>query len=124
MGGEYKFTIPVLPPSVNSLHNIIYAQRKVVLKPEILKWRSDIALFIPRIQVDESSLLQVDVTFYHRYHYQNGKLRVFDVHNMVKVLLDVLAWKANFNDCRIKFGSWASVDSTDEKVEVRLSEVL
>ena len=122
MGGEWSFTIPCLPPSVNSLHNIIYSQRKVVLKPEILKWRSDIALFIPRIQVNESSLLRVDVVFHHRYNYANGKLRVFDVHNMVKVLMDVLAWKVGFNDCRIKFGSWASVDSNDEKVEVKLSE--
>jgi len=123
MGGEWSFTIPCLPPSVNSLHSIIYSQRKVVLKPEILKWRSDIALFIPRINVQESSLLCVDVVFHHRYNYANGKLRVFDVHNMVKVLLDVLAWKVGFNDCRIKFGSWSSVDSPNEKVQVTLYEL-
>lgn len=123
MGAEYRFTIPVLPPSVNSLHQIIYTQRKVVLKPEILKWRSDTALFIPRIVLQPESFLRVDLKFFYAHHYKNGKLKIFDTHNLVKVLLDVLAWKASFNDCRVKEGSWASVDSTDEKVEVVLREL-
>ena len=124
MGGEYRFTIPVLPPSVNSLHNVIYSQRKVVLKPEILKWRSDIALFIPRLTLTDESLLCVDLVFHYHHHHKNGKLRRFDTHNMVKVLLDVIAWKGGFDDCRIKSGSWASINSNDEKVEVHLREVL
>lgn len=120
---EYRFCIPVLPPSVNALHNIIYGQRKVVLKPEILKWRSDIALFLPRIQLAPESFVSVDLVFHYRHYHQNGRLRRFDTHNMVKVLLDVIAWKANFDDSRVKAGSWASVDSPNEKVEVRLYEM-
>lgn len=121
-GGTWKFVIPCLPPSVNSLHQIIYSQRKVVLKPEILKWRSDIALFIPRIQLQASSLVAVELSFHYPFNYANGRLRRFDTHNMVKVLLDVLSWKAGFDDSRVKEGRWSSVDSKDEKVEVRLSE--
>jgi Holliday junction resolvase RusA-like endonuclease len=121
-GGEYRFTIPVLPPSVNALHNIIYTQRKVVLKPEILKWRSDIACFVPRITLGAESLVAADLIFYYPYLYQNGKLRRFDTHNMVKVLLDVISWKAGFDDSRVKNGSWKSIDSVDEKVEVTLKE--
>jgi Holliday junction resolvase RusA-like endonuclease len=123
MAREYRFVIPVLPPSVNALHNIIYSQRKVVLKPEILKWRSDIALFIPRIQLEPESLVSVDVTFSYPFNYANGKLRRFDTHNMVKVLLDVIAWKANFDDSRVKEGSWKSIDSRNEQVEVVLREL-
>ncbi len=122
-GDSYYFVVPVLPPSVNALHNIIYSQRKVVLKPEILKWRSDIACFIPRMMLASSSLLCVDLVFHYPYLYANGKLRRFDTHNMVKVLLDVIAWKADFDDSRVKDGSWRSVDSDEEKVEVRLREL-
>src|SRR5687767_13907072 len=107
-GGEYRFVVPVLPPSVNSLHNVIWTQRKVVLKPEILKWRSDIAVFIPRVNLQSpDTMLRVDLVFHYRHYYQNGNLRLFDTHNMIKVFLDVLAWKIGCNDCRMKYGSWS-----------------
>lgn len=123
-GGEYRFTIPVLPPSVNSLHNIIYSRRRVELKPEVLKWKNDAAVFVPRIILQsELTLIRIDTMFYYRFYYANGKLREFDTHNTVKPLLDLIAAKAGFNDKRAKFGSWGSVDSTDEKVEVTLREL-
>lgn len=121
-GGRWSFVIPCLPPSVNSLHQIIYSQRRVVLRPEVLKWRSDIALFVPRIQLQASSLVEVNLTFHYNHWYANGKLRRFDTHNLVKVLLDVIAWKANFDDSRVKAGSWASVHDSNERVEVAMRE--
>jgi Holliday junction resolvase RusA-like endonuclease len=127
MGGEareYRFVIPVLPPSVNSLHQIIYSQRRVELKPEVRKWRSDAVVFIPRLELEPNSMLDIAATFHYPHYHANGKLRRFDTHNLVKVLLDLIAWKGNFDDCRVKSGTWASVDSRDEQVEVRLREVL
>lgn len=121
---EYRFTIPVLPPSVNALHQIIWSQRKVELKPEIRKWKNDAAVFIPRIVIEsDCSLLRVDAKFYYRFHYGNGKLRVFDTHNVLKPLLDLIAQKAGVNDLRMKSGSWDSEDSESERVEVILREV-
>ena len=122
-GGQWKFVIPVLPPSVNSLHQIIYTQRKVVLRPEMLKWRSDAAVHIPRIQVQPDSLLSCDMVFSYPFLYRNGKLRRFDTHNLVKVMLDLISWKANFDDSRIKQGSWSTVDSEREWVQVTLREM-
>lgn len=123
-GREYRFTIPVLPPSVNALHQIIWQQRRVELKPEIRKWKNDAAVFVPRICVaSDSSLLRVDTKFYYRFYYGNGKLRVFDTHNVLKPLLDLIAAKAGVNDLRMKSGSWDSEDSTDEKVEIVLREI-
>jgi hypothetical protein len=123
--GEFRFTIPLAFPSVNALHNIIYSQRKVELKPEIRKWKNDAAVFVPRIALrSDTSIIRVDVVFHYRFHYANGKLRVFDTHNAVKPLLDLIAAKAGFNDLRVKCGSWDSVDSVDEKVEVVLREVV
>ena len=123
MTREYRFTIPVLPPSVNALHNVIWSQRKVVLKPEVLRFRSDASAFVPRMEFTDGSLIRVDTIFYYHFYHQNGKLRVFDTHNAVKPTLDLIAWKIGVNDNRFKAGSWDSVDSADEKVEVTLREV-
>lgn len=124
-GFEVRFTIPLAFPSVNSLHQIIYSQRRVELKPEVRKWKNDAAVFVPRIQLQsEYSIIRVDTVFHYRFFYGNGKLRIFDTHNAVKPLLDLIAAKAGFNDNRVKCGSWDSVDSANEKVEVVLREVL
>lgn len=123
MTREYKFVIPVLPPSVNALHNIIYSRRRVELKPEVLKWKNDAGPFIPRITLQANTLVQVDVIFHYRFYYANGKLRIFDTHNAVKPMLDLIAMKMGVNDNRFKKGSWDSVDSTTEKVEVTLHEL-
>lgn len=119
-----RFTIPLAFPSVNSLHQIIYSQRKVELKPEVRKWKNDAKGHVPRIVLkSETSLLRADVIFHYPFHYANGKLREFDTHNAVKPLLDLIAEKVGFNDKRVKSGSWDSVDSPDEKVEVVLREL-
>lgn len=124
MGGEWKWTITSSPPSVNSLHNVIWSQRKVELKPEIRKWRNDVMLTMPVIRLaSDESLIEIDLTFHYRHLYRNGKLRRFDTHNLIKALLDAISAKANFDDSRIKTGSWRSVDSEDERVEVTLREV-
>lgn len=120
-----KFTVPSLPPTVNSLYQIIYAQRKVELKPECLRWKSDVKRsYIPRFQLRDGRLAAVDATFYYRFHYQNGKPRVFDAANLLKLLLDAIAERCEFNDCFIRYGSWSSVDSPDERVEIVLREVM
>lgn len=123
--GEWRFVIPLLPPSVNSLHVIIWSQRRVELRPEIRKWKNDAAVFVPRIVVQSAnSILRADTKFYYPFYHANGKLREFDTHNVVKPLLDLIAAKSGFNDKRVKAGSWDSVDERNERVEVVLRELL
>lgn len=121
-GGRWSFVIPCLPPSQNALHDIIYSQRRVVLKPTVLKWCSDAKMFVPRINLQPSSLIEVNATFYFSLYYANGKVRKQDSANLLKILLDVIANKVGFDDSRIRRGSWDSIDSKDERVEVVLSE--
>lgn len=120
---ECRFTIPTLPPSCNSLYQIIYSQRRVELRPEARRWKSDSKQYVPRFQPREGALVQVDATFHYRFNYGNGKPRVFDAPNLLKITIDCIAEKCGFNDCLVRHGSWASVDSTEEKVEVVLREV-
>lgn len=120
---EYRFVIPALPPSVNALHQILWSQRRVELKPEIRHWRSEAKVYVPRLELQSDSLIEVSAVFYYRQLTAAGKLRRFDTHNVIKPLLDLIAEKAGFDDSRIKSGSWATVDSILEKVEVTLREL-
>lgn len=122
-GTRWVFTIPSLPPSVNALYQIIYSQRRVELKPECRRWKSESKEYVPRIQVREGLLLSVDATFYYRLNYANGKPRVFDAANLLKILIDCIAEKCGFNDCLVRHGSWTSIDDVNERVEVQLTEV-
>lgn len=119
-----RFTIPMLPPSVNSLHQIIWHQRKVELKPEVMRWKSDAKQYIPRFRpTSEVSLVCVDIVFHYRFHTNKGTLRVYDTHNAVKPLIDVIAEKQGWNDKQAKRGKWNSVNSEREFVEVVLTQV-
>lgn len=124
VGARYRFTIPSLPPSVNSLHQIIYSQRRVELKPEVRRWRSDAKQYVPRAQwLSELSVIRVDIIVYYRLLTAAGKLREFDTQNLLKPLIDLIAEKQGWNDKRAKAGSWDTMDDARERVEVQLTEV-
>lgn len=118
-----SFTIPSLPPSVNALYQIIYSQRRVELKPEARRWKSESKKYVVGFRPKNGSLVAVDATFHYRFHTANGNQRVFDAPNLLKLLIDCIAEKIGINDCLVRHGSWTSVDSTDERVEVVLREV-
>jgi len=118
-----RFTIPSLPPSVNALYQIIYSQKRVELHPEARRWKSSAKEHVPRFSPSVGSLVAVDATFYYRFHYNNGKPRVFDAANLLKLLIDCVAEKCGFNDCLVRHGSWSSINSDVERVEVVLREV-
>lgn len=120
---EVHFTLPSLPVSVNSLYNVIFSQRKVELKNECRIWKSESKRYIPRFQVSEGCSVEIHATFHFPFHYRNGKPRVFDVANLLKLTIDTIAEKCGFNDFLVRGGSWASVDSINEKVEISMREV-
>ena len=123
-GNEVRFTLPSLPITVNSLYQIIWSQRRVELKSECRQWKSESKKYVPRFKVSDESSVRIDITFYFPFHYRNGKPRVFDVANLLKLTIDCVAERCGFNDYRVRLGSWASVDSVNEKVEITLREVV
>jgi hypothetical protein len=72
---------------------------------------------------DAASSVRIDIVFHFPFHYRNGKPRIFDAPNLLKLTIDTIAEKCGFNDYRARLGSWDSVDSVDEKVEVVLREL-
>lgn len=122
---ELKFTIPSLPPSVNSIYQIIFHQKRVMMKPEVRQWKTNAKMYIPEIKAHEDSyLFKLDAVFTYNFLFKNGKIRKFDTHNLMKVLCDAIAEKCGFADELVKFGSWESYHSqTDERVQVTLSQI-
>jgi Holliday junction resolvase RusA-like endonuclease len=120
---QVTFMIPLIPPSVNSLFNIIYAQRRVEKKPEVRAFCYRAKEYVKAIKLSENSLVRMDAVFSYPFHHKNGRLRKFDSQNLIKVVADVVADKCGFDDSRIKHGSWASIDSASESVTVTLTEL-
>ena len=119
-----RFVIPNLPPSCNSIYQIIFHQRRVEMKPEVRKWKTQAKEYIPRVvPFPESQLFKLDVIFYYDFFYKNGKLKKFDSQNLLKLLCDAVAEKGGFSDELIKFGSWESYHDSKEQVEGILSQV-
>jgi Holliday junction resolvase RusA-like endonuclease len=120
-----SFIIPNLPPSVNSIYQIIFHQRRVEMKPDVRRWKTEAKEYIQRLTpLGESYLFNVRADFYYNFFYKNGKVKKFDTQNMMKVLCDAVAEKCGFDDSLIKFGSWSSLHEVEnEHVEVSLEQV-
>lgn len=99
----FHFLIPKWPPSVNSLYNVIFSQRRVELKPEVRLWKTQAKELIPAWKELRNSdkLLRVELDFYGSWWHANGRLKKTDVQNMVKVTLDALAEKNGFDDSQV-----------------------
>lgn len=123
--GEKKTVavIPFLPPSVNSLYNVIYSQRRVEKKPEVRAFCYRAKEYLRQFPVADDSLVRMDLVFAYPFNCKNGKLRRRDSQNMMKIISDLVAEKGGWDDSRIKSGSWESVDSENESVTVTLTEV-
>jgi hypothetical protein len=99
-----------------------FRNRRIVLSDEARKWQSDMQFLIPRFAVVEGSFVQVDFAAYYRFYNRNGSLRKLDTSNFQFLLHNTIAKRIGIDDAYFKWGSFSSVDSEDEKVEVTLCE--
>jgi Holliday junction resolvase RusA-like endonuclease len=119
-----EFIIPSLPPSVNAVYQIIFHQRKVMIKPEVSLWKTQAKECIKKIEAcDGDFFIKISCDFFYDFFYQNGKLKKFDTQNLLKVLIDAIAEKNGFDDKVVKFGEWRSFHSVQEMVKVRVERI-
>lgn len=116
--------IPFLPPSVNSLYDVIWNQRKVEKKSSVRSFCYRAKEHLRRFPLADGALVKMDLIFAYPFNHKNARLRRKDTHNMVKVIADLVAEKGGWDDSRMKSGSWESVDSENESVTVVLTEVI
>ena len=122
------FTIPMCPPSVNSLYTIHYKEpnpaKRVQLRPECARWKSETKVYIPRFHIGDDSVLQVDWTVYYPWLTKARAWAKRDSSNMQKLLFDMIAEKVGVDDRRFKAGMMRSVNSKIEQTHVVLTEIL
>lgn len=123
-GKTIRFTLPSLPTSCNRLYAINHVRREVRLSDEGRKWRSDMQYLIPRFDIAPTSLLRIEYVAYYPWHHCNGKRRRVDASNLMKLLHDTICMRIGVDDSRVSEGSFASVDSESEKLEVTLRELV
>lgn len=121
------FTLPSCPPSCNSLYEIIYSERRVRLKPEVLEWKTRAKLYIKHFpeSISEESIVRVNRIYYYPWFDSKGGWIERDSANMDKALFDTIAEKLGFRkgDTRFKWGEMKSYPSRVERVEVMMIEI-
>ena len=116
--------IPTLPPSVNSLYNVLFSMRRVELKPEVRLWKTQAKEYIPTLRVKESAHISFNAWFEGAWRHGNGKLKKRDVQNMTKCLIDCVAEKVGFDDSQVWAASSYKVEAEKEQVRVELIEFM
>lgn len=115
-----SFTIPSLPPSINSLYNVLFSLRKVELKPEARLWKSRAKEYIPKHEIGEQERVSISFLFYANWLSKDGKILKKDVTNREKLVLDAISEKCGWDDSQVWARSVNKVQSEKEMVKVDL----
>ena len=122
-GGELIFSLPSLPPSMNSLYQIIYSQRRIEMKPEVRLWKSRAKGFIPVWPIAEGEELDLEFRMEGNWLYKNGKPKRMDVQNLLKVVIDALCEKWGVDDSRVREIRAVRVQGEMERVVIAARRV-
>lgn len=107
------FTIPSLPPSMNSLYNIFFKLRRVELKPEARIWKSRMKEYVPvKVKPPKDVLISIDAVYYGDWWFKNGNLRRVDGPNLEKLLFDMICEKLGVDDSSVF--SWSGIKRPDK----------
>lgn len=118
------FSIPLLPPSMNSLYNVLFSLRKVELKPDVRLFKTKAKEYVPQFQVNSGDKVKLSMIVHCNCFYKNTNLKRFDVSNMVKVIQDLVCEKLGFDDAQVWETFARKVDSKEEEKAVVTLEIL
>ena len=122
-GYSINFKIPSVPPSVNSLYNVIFSLKKVEKKPEVRLWQSQAKQFIPvwrPIQIPDQPWLYMKIVIHTDLWYKNGSVRKIDMPNMEKALIDTVCEKIGIDDKFVVKKETTKIQSDKDKTEVEI----
>lgn len=111
------FTIPLIPPSLNSLLNVMWGLRRVELKPEVRLWKSKAKEYVPKFKVESQEKVNVHLAIHSpRWITKDGKIRKSDVTNREKAILDAICEKQGWDDSQVWDRRIRKVEDEEEKV--------
>lgn len=120
---NYKFKIPLLPQSINSMYKVNYRTRHVYLSEEARQFKWQAKGYMPPIKFPEGTKFHLNLIFCGNWNYKNGKNRRADVQNLVKILIDAIFEHAGESDDSYVFGVCAyKVQSNTEYTMVKIRE--
>jgi hypothetical protein len=116
-----QFKIAGLPESMNSIYQIIFALKRVELKPDVLRYKVQAKLYMPPWKADPSWLYGIKMQFAGDWWYKKGTVRRVDLSNLEKVICDITSEKYGFDDARIfeKY-SWKVQNGAQSFVQVKV----
>ena len=115
------FRIPLLPPSMNAMYSVLYKERRVVLKYEVVRFKSQAKMFIPSASFNAKDKLKIDLVVNDNWFKPDGKIRRCDAHNLTKVLVDTVAEKMGFDDSQVWSMTVTKNQSSEQSVDVLLN---
>ena len=121
----YKFKIPMLPQSVNSLYKVNYRTRQIYLSEEGRRFKNTAKMFIPKIKFSsEKPVIDIRIKYFGNWYCKNGNVRRVDGPNLDKVLFDAIFERLGLDDSLVFFWQGRKECGEEEYTEVEISEVL
>lgn len=93
-----SFRLPTPPPSMNSAYNVLFAKRRIEMKPEVRSYKTCMKMYVPKFEVGELDKVSITMTVSQDWFYKNEGMKKQDIQNMVKVLIDLIAEKQGWDD--------------------------
>lgn len=119
-----RFAIPFLPPSVNSLYGIQGGRKiRIFLKSEARQFKEKAKLFMPKKEIKENVKLGLEFLIRGNWYFKNGAFKKLDLQNLEKILIDAIAEKYGFDDCRVWWKSAKKEQLDGSEVRVVLYEM-
>ena len=116
-----SFIIPTLPPSSNSLYNVLFSQRRVELKPEARLWKSNAKEIIPAWKIKDDRMVEIWLSMYSpKWLTIDKRIRKVDVLNREKLIVDAICEKQGWDDSQLWDSHRHKVVSEKEYVSVKL----
>lgn len=101
-GERLQFVLPSFPISFNKLYSIDHGRRLVRLSDEAALWKTRTIPFVKPCRWPEDWLLKLTLRFESpNWYCKNGSLRILDVQNLEKLVIDTIFAKWGWNDTRI-----------------------
>ena len=122
--GVLSFRLPASPPSMNSIYNVMFAMRRIELKPEVRLYKNNMKMYVPGWDVTKEEKVSFEIEVVDNWYFNNGKFRKADVQNVGKVVIDLVSEKQGWEDSQVwNFNASKKQSETESCVNVVLKKI-
>ena len=109
---------------MNSLYNVMFAMKRVEMKPEVRLYKNNMKMYVPGWGVQVGEKVSLDLEIVDNWHFKNGNFRKLDIQNLGKVVIDLIAEKQGWDDSQVwEFSANKRHSETERCVNVVLRKM-